>query len=414
MWDNLFDRALRQIIRSGTLIVEMPDGSTRRYGDGTGKPVKVTLTDPELIRKLLLNPELHVGEAYMDGTLVIEDDDLYGFLGLVLSNIAQGNSSPVQHVNQFLRRALRVVRQYNPVGRAKANVAHHYDLSGELYELFLDEDRQYSCAYFRSPDDTLEQAQKNKKAHIARKLLIEPGMRVLDIGCGWGGLGLTLAQEYGARVLGVTLSEEQHKVACARARAAGLEDRVEFRLTDYRNVKERFDRIVSVGMFEHVGVPHYREFFSHVREKLEEDGVALLHTIGRSSPPGATNPWIDKYIFPGGYIPAMSEVMAAVEKEDLITTDVEILRLHYAETLKHWHDRFMANRDRVLELYDERFCRMWRFYLVASELTFRLDRQVVFQFQLTRRLEAVPLTRDYIYRDEEAAEKGKKRLQAAE
>ncbi|RMD92769.1 MAG: class I SAM-dependent methyltransferase, partial [Alphaproteobacteria bacterium] len=213
MWDNLFDRALRQIIRSGTLIVEMPDGSTRRYGDGTGKPVKVTLTDPELIRKLLLNPELHVGEAYMDGTLVIEDDDLYGFLGLVLSNIAQGNSSPVQHVNQFLRRALRVVRQYNPVGRAKANVAHHYDLSGELYELFLDEDRQYSCAYFRSPDDTLEQAQKNKKAHIARKLLIEPGMRVLDIGCGWGGLGLTLAQEYGARVLGVTLSEEQHKVA---------------------------------------------------------------------------------------------------------------------------------------------------------------------------------------------------------
>ncbi|PRX33732.1 cyclopropane-fatty-acyl-phospholipid synthase [Meinhardsimonia xiamenensis] len=415
MWDNLFDRAVRQIIRSGTLIVEMPDGSTRRYGDGTGNPVKVTLTEPELLRKLLLNPELHVGEAYMDGTLVIEDDDLYGFLGLVLSNVAEGNSSLVQHVNRYLRRALRVVRQYNPVGRAKANVAHHYDLSGELYELFLDEDRQYSCAYFRSPDDTLEQAQKNKKAHIARKLLIEPGMRVLDIGCGWGGLALTLAQEHGARVLGVTLSEEQHKVACARARAAGLDDRVEFRLTDYRNVKERFDRIVSVGMFEHVGVPHYREFFAHVRDKLEEDGVALLHTIGRSSPPGATNPWIDKYIFPGGYIPAMSEVMAAIEKEDLITTDVEILRLHYAETLKHWHDRFMANRDRVLELYDERFCRMWRFYLVASELTFRLDRQVVFQFQLSRKLDTVPLTRDYIYRDaEEVAAKSGKRLRAAE
>lgn len=407
MWDNLFDRAVQRIIRTGTLIVELPDGTSRRYGDGTGTPVKVTLTDPELLRKLLVNPELHVGEAYTDGTLVIEDDDLYGFLRLAITNIARGHLSPVQRLTSWLRVALRTVRQYNPVGRAKANVAHHYDLSEELYALFLDADRQYSCAYFRSPDDTLEQAQKNKKAHIARKLMIEPGMRVLDIGCGWGGMALTLAREHGARVLGVTLSEEQHKVATARAREAGLSDRVEFRLTDYRNVEGRFDRVVSVGMFEHVGAPHYREFFRHLRDFLTEDGVALLHTIGRTGPPGATNPWIDKYIFPGGYIPAMSEVLAAIEREALITTDVEVWRLHYAETLRHWHERFMANRDRVLELYDERFVRMWRFYLVASELTFRLDHQVVFQFQLTRRLDVLPVTRDYMYRD--TGEKTRKR-----
>jgi cyclopropane-fatty-acyl-phospholipid synthase len=292
----------------------------------------------------------------------------------------------------------RIARQFNPAGRSRANVAHHYDLSGALYDLFLDADRQYSCAYFARPGMTLEQAQEAKKAHIAAKLLLEPGMRVLDIGCGWGGMALTLARRHGARVLGVTLSQEQHRVATERARAAELSGQVEFRLADYRSVEGTFDRILSVGMFEHVGVPHYRTYFRTLCDRLAPDGVALVHTIGRAAPPGATNPWIAKYIFPGGYCPALSEVAAAVEKEGLWQTDIEVWRLHYAETLRHWHDRFMANIDTARALYDERFCRMWRFYLVASELTFRLNRQCVFQIQLARRQDAVPLTRDYLHR----------------
>jgi cyclopropane-fatty-acyl-phospholipid synthase len=326
---------------------------------------------------------------------------------LAIRNVARGRSFWWHAALFRIRTLLRRFDQWNPAGRAKRNVAHHYDLSGELYDLFLDDDKQYSCAYFARPDMTLEAAQAAKKAHIAGKLMIEPGMRVLDIGCGWGGMGLTLARDYGARVLGVTLSEEQHKIATRRAQEAGLEGQVEFRLTDYRNVDETFDRIVSVGMFEHVGVPHYREYFRNVNDKLSEDGIALIHTIGRTNPPGATSPWITKYIFPGGYIPSMSEVLTAVEKEGLWSTDVEVWRLHYAETLRHWHDRFQANRDRAREIYDERFCRMWRYYLVASELTFRLHHQCVFQFQLAHRQDAVPLTRDYLYRD--TARQGRKK-----
>jgi cyclopropane-fatty-acyl-phospholipid synthase len=245
---------------------------------------------------------------------------------------------------------------------------------------------------------TLEEAQAAKKQHIAGKLLIEPGMRVLDIGCGWGGMGLTLARDYGAEVVGVTLSEEQHAMANARAEKAGLSDRVRFELMDYRKVEGKFDRIVSVGMFEHVGVPHYGEYFRTVRERLTDDGIALIHTIGRCERPGTTSPWIAKYIFPGGYVPALSETLHAIEGQDLFTTDVEVWRLHYAETLKHWYDRFTANIDKARALYDDRFCRMWRYYLVACELTFRLDRQVVFQFQLSPVQDAVPLTRDYLYR----------------
>ncbi len=397
MWDTLFDKAIDRIVKAGTLVVEMPDGASRRYGDGTGDPVILRFKDRDLPRRILLNPDLAVGEGYMNGTLEIENDDLYGFMGLAVRNLAAGNKFWWQLALEHTRRLLRRIEQHNPMPRARRNVAHHYDLSGELYDLFLDTDKQYSCAYFARPDMTLEEAQAAKKAHIAGKLLIEPGMRVLDIGCGWGGMGLTLARDHGARVLGVTLSEEQHKVATARARAEGLDDRVEFRLADYRTVTERFDRIVSVGMFEHVGVPHYREYFGHVRDKLTEDGVALIHTIGRVSPPGSTSPWILKYIFPGGYVPSMSEAISAVEKEGLWSTDVEVWRLHYAETLKHWHDRFMANRDKAVALYDERFCRMWRYYLVASELTFRFNRQCVFQFQLARKQTAVPLTRAYLY-----------------
>ena len=280
---------------------------------------------------------------------------------------------------------------------AQRNVAHHYDLSGDLYDLFLDDDRQYSCAYFKTPQDSLEHAQTQKKAHIARKLLLKPGMSVLDIGCGWGGLALTLARDHGVNVVGVTLSREQYAVASRRAQEQGLANQVEFRLQDYRHVPEQYDRIVSVGMFEHVGAPHFRTFFRGLNKRLRRDGIALLHTIGRSGPPSVTSPWINKYIFPGGYVPALSETASAIEQERLRITDVEVLRLHYAQTLKHWHDRFMTNIDAASALYDARFCRMWRFYLVASELTFRLRDQVVFQIQLSHDQTAVPLTRDYLY-----------------
>ncbi|MGB5560473.1 MAG: cyclopropane-fatty-acyl-phospholipid synthase family protein [Paracoccaceae bacterium] len=405
MWIGLLDRMLDHIIQTGDLHVTMPDGSQHRYGDGTAPLVNVTFHDPGLPQRMIRNPDMALGEGYMDGSVTIEDDDLYGLLTLAISNLAR-QRSPIWWQRPFgaLRRSLRFVQQFNPVGKARANVAHHYDLSGELYDLFLDQDRQYSCAYFRHPGETLEQAQIDKKHHIAGKLLIEPDMRVLDIGCGWGGMALTLARDYGARVVGVTLSREQHAVATARAERAGLSGRVDFRLMDYRHVAEKFDRIVSVGMFEHVGAPHFREYFNHVNRMLNPDGVALIHTIGRAGPPNYTSPWINKYIFPGGYIPAMSETMSAVEKERLYATDVEVWRLHYAETLKHWHDRFMANIDKARALYDDRFCRMWRYYLIASELTFRLNGQVVFQFQLAHRQQAVPLTRDYLYLPEQASD----------
>ncbi|RMH49370.1 MAG: class I SAM-dependent methyltransferase [Alphaproteobacteria bacterium] len=399
MWERLLDQMLRRLVRKGGLKVTYPSGDVRRYGEDDENPVAVRVADAATLRRIVLNAELAVGEAYMDERLLIENDDLYGFLGLVISNAAEEDANVWwRRVVGALRNAKRRLDQWNPVGTAQRNVAHHYDLSGELYRLFLDADRQYSCAYFTRPDMTLDEAQEAKKHHIARKLCLEPGMRVLDIGCGWGGMGLTLARDYGCEVLGVTLSTEQHRVANARAEAEGLSDRARFELVDYRRVTGTFDRVVSVGMFEHVGVPHYREYFRHVHDFLTPDGVALIHTIGRTSPPGTTNPWIRKYIFPGGYIPAMSEVMEAVEKERFWTCDVEVLRLHYAETLKHWYDRFMANIERVREIYDDRFCRMWRWYLVASELTFRFNHQVVFQFQLARRQEAVPLIRDYLYR----------------
>jgi cyclopropane-fatty-acyl-phospholipid synthase len=292
----------------------------------------------------------------------------------------------------------RRIDQYNPAGRAEKNVAHHYDLNGRLYSLFLDRDRQYSCAYFRRGDETLEEAQLAKKRHIAAKLCLDrPDLRVLDIGSGWGGMALTLARDYGALVTGITLSREQLAAARERAALEGLEDRVNFELLDYRAVNQKFDRIVSVGMFEHVGVGYYQTFFDTVARNLTPDGIALLHAIGRSDGPGATNPWIDKYIFPGGYSPALSEVMPSVERSGLFATDIEILRLHYAETLRHWRWRFNANRDTIASIYDERFCRMFEFYLCGSELAFRRGGHMVFQIQLAARQDAVSLTRDYMH-----------------
>lgn len=398
MWTQALDKLLRHLIHKGDLTVTFPDGHSRSYGSGHGGPsIRLVLLDDSLPRKIVLSPELAVGEAYMDGRLTIEGDDLHGFLSLAIMNMAQQGQPWFRKPLELLRHLGRNLNQFNPISRSRANVAHHYDLSGELYDLFLDADRQYSCAYFPRPDMTLDEAQEAKKRHIAHKLLIEPGMRVLDIGCGWGGMALTLARDYGADVVGVTLSTEQHAIATRRAAEAGLDGKVAFHLMDYRHVEGTFDRIVSVGMFEHVGVPHYNEYFSTVRQRLKPDGIALIHTIGRTDAPGTTNPWIQKYIFPGGYVPALSEATRAIERQDLITTDIEVWRLHYAETLRHWHQRFMAHIDEARALYDERFCRMWRFYLLACELTFRLNRQVVFQFQLSRMQDVVPLTRDYLY-----------------
>jgi cyclopropane-fatty-acyl-phospholipid synthase len=397
VWDRVLDRLLRRLIRTGKLDLQMPDGSLHHYGAGAEPPVVVRLLDKALPQKLTLAPDMAIGEAYMAGTLTIDGDDLPGMLALLLQNAASGRADWWRFPLQRAQRGWRWISQRSPAAKSRKNVAHHYDLSGELYNLFLDADRQYSCAYFRHPDDSLETAQAQKKAHIAAKLRLQPGMRVLDIGCGWGGMALTLARDHGATVLGVTLSEEQHRAATARAAEAGLSDRVSFQLIDYRAVNGQFDRIVSVGMFEHVGLPQYPTYFRKVRELLSPDGVALLHTIGRAGPPGVTSPWITKYIFPGGYVPALSEVMPAVQDSGLWTTDVEIWRLHYAETLLHWRQRFDANVDKARALYDDRFCRMWRYYLVASEMTFRHYQQCVFQIQLAHRQDAVPLTRDYLY-----------------
>jgi cyclopropane-fatty-acyl-phospholipid synthase len=402
MWQSAFDLMLSRMLQKGSLQVTLPNGSCHNYGDGTGGPLRIHIHDTATVRHLLLNPELALGEAYMDGALTIEDDDLDRLLGLIVANRDDAPRIWWQRLLPQMRVTMRWFSQNNVALRSRHNVAHHYDLSDNLYDLFLDADRQYSCGYFRDPSDTLEQAQTNKKHHIARKLMIEPDMRVLDIGCGWGGMALALARDYGANVVGITLSEQQHAYAIATAAREGLADRVEFRLCDYRDVTDRFDRIVSVGMLEHVGLPHYDTYFRAIRDLLSPEGVALVHTIGWTGPPDATNPWIAKYIFPGGYIPTISEVMKAVEKSRLWAADIECLRLHYAYTLRHWSVRFGENRDKVCALYDDRFVRMWQFYLAACEQTFRHGRQAVFQFQLSHRIDTVPLTRDYLYQSQSA------------
>jgi cyclopropane-fatty-acyl-phospholipid synthase len=397
MWDKLLAAFLRRLVQRGHLVVIGADGTMRRFGDPAGVPVTVRLHDRAAARRLLLNPELALGEAYMDGALSVDGDDLYALLELLVVNLKLRRGGWTHELPAAWRRLSRGLAQYNPVGRARRNAAHHYDLSSDFYQLFLDADRQYSCAYFRDGNDSLEAAQQAKKELIASKLLLKPGQRVLDIGCGWGGLGLHLAGRHGADVTGITLSQEQHRVAERRAAEAGLARRARFRLQDYREMEGRFDRIVSVGMFEHVGVPHYDQYFELLRERLSDEGVALVHTIGRTDGPGATNAWIAKYIFPGGYCPALSEMLAAVERSGLVVTDVEVWRLHYADTLRAWRQRFEAKLDQVRQIYDERFCRMWRFYLVACEIAFRHNDHVVFQLQIAKRQDAVPRTRDYLF-----------------
>ena len=399
---RLLAHMLTRFVQNGTLRVIDANGKLHVF-DGSPEPVvTLRLSDKALHRKLFFNPELYAGEAFMDGTLTFEDCNLYDFLHLFSMNRLSLGTYPLQGALRRIWKLLRKVQQYNPASKAKTNVAHHYDLSGDLYKLFLDEDLQYSCAYFLSEADSLEQAQENKKRHIAAKLLIEPGQKILDIGSGWGGMALYLASLADVQVTGVTLSKEQYDVATRRAEALGLAGRVRFELRDYREIEGSFDRIVSVGMFEHVGVGHFDSFFAKVNELLTEDGVAQLHAIGHRSPPGTTSPWIRKYIFPGGYAPALSEVFAAVERQYLWVTDLEILRYHYADTLREWRRRFEANRAKIAALYDERFCRMWEFYLVSAELTFRRGSGMVFQMQLTRQANAAPLTREYIAAAESA------------
>jgi cyclopropane-fatty-acyl-phospholipid synthase len=407
----LFAHFLKRFVKVGRLTITDATGKTHHFGPGGNGPVSaIRLHDRALHTKLFLNPALCLGEAYMDGTLTVEKGSLGDFLDFCGENLAVMELTPARRLIRRLAMLLRTIVQFNSIRRARRNVAHHYDLADSLYDLFLDGDRQYSCGYFSSPGMTLEQAQQAKKSHLAAKLLLRPGHKVLDIGSGWGGLGLYLAGITDVDVTGVTLSENQHAVSNERAGAMGLSHRARFHLRDYRMVTGRFDRIVSVGMFEHIGLRHYDEFFGKLRELLTDDGVAVLHSIGHYDGPDTPNPWLRKYIFPGGYVPALSQVLPAIERSGLIVTDIEILRMHYAETLKAWRERFMANRDRVLEIpdgnagrkYDERFCRMWEFYLAASEMTFRHWGNMVFQIQLTRRLGAVPPTRDYIYEFEEA------------
>jgi cyclopropane-fatty-acyl-phospholipid synthase len=398
MWDSAMRRMLGRLITEGGLTVRFPDGRTETFGPGDAPEVSVALHTTQAVRALVLRPLVSLGETYMDGTMTVEGDRLYDLLTLLARNHNQPGKMPRWvEIWQTARKAARRWAQRNDTLRSRQNVAHHYDISDDLYRLFLDEDMQYSCAYFARPDMTLDEAQAAKKAHIAAKLRIEPGMRVLDIGCGWGGMALTLARDYGADVTGVTLSENQHATAQARAEKAGFSRRCRFELRDYRTLTDRFDRIVSVGMLEHVGLPHYADYFDKVAGLLYQDGIALIHTIGRVAPPLPTNPWIDKYIFPGGYVPSLSDLAPAIESSPMWIADIEVLRGHYGPTLNHWLRRFDARIDEVRQHYDERFIRMWRYYLTACEMAFEEQNQAVFQFQLSRKQHAVPATRSYLY-----------------
>jgi len=397
--DRLLGTLLGRFVRCGSLTVTTAADRTYTLGDGSGRPLAVRFTTKSAQRAALLDPELKLGEAYMDGTFVVDQGSIADVLALLLrqDHISAPNWALPPRLIRFL---LRRLQQFNPRSRSRRNVAHHYDLDGRLYSLFLDGDQQYSCAYFESPDQSLDDAQLAKKRHLAAKLRLEPGASVLDIGCGWGGLALYLAEIARSRVTGITLSKEQYQRAQSRAIERNLTRDTTFRLVDYRDVDGHFDRIVSVGMFEHVGVGFYDTFFHKCAELLDDDGVMLLHTIGRSGPPSITNPWIAKYIFPGGYIPSLSEVLPAIQQAQLIVTDVEVLQLHYAETLKAWRERFLAHRDEVVRLYDQRFVRMWEFYLACSEMAFREGDMVVFQIQMAKHKGVTPATRDYVMREE--------------
>ena len=393
-------KLLSHLIQAGVLKVIDAQGQTHVFsGNAPGPSVTMQLSDPGLYKSLFFSPELAAGEAYMDGTLSFPGSSLRDFLALVSLNQNRSKGAPTafHRAVGIVSRRLKRFQQSNPIGKAQKNIAYHYDIGNELYRLFLDDGLFYSCAYFENDEDTLEAAQRAKCRLIAAKLGLKPGQKILDIGSGWGGLAIYLAQMEDVQVLGVTLSKEQHALATERAIAAGVGDRVRFELRDYRQIEQTFDRIVSVGMFEHVGVYRYDEFFAKVGQLISDDGVMLLHSIGHMSPPSTASPWLRKYIFPGAYSPSLSEVFPAVERNRLWVTDCEFLRLHYAMTLRHWHTRFERNRSRIAEMYDERFCRMWEFYLISAEMMFRTGAQEVFHMQLSRKRDASPIRRDYLF-----------------
>jgi cyclopropane-fatty-acyl-phospholipid synthase len=391
---------LDRIVTSGQLILIDADGRSFGFGDHHGMRVVARVADSRTERRLALHPTLALGEAYMDGRLIIEQGTIYDFIDLLAVNLDGKTFPRWLRGAERLRFLTRRLWQINPRSVAKQNVTHHYDLDGRLYDLFLDEDRQYSCAYFEQPDMSLDAAQLAKKRHIASKLKLHDGMKVLDIGSGWGGLALYLAKTAHVTVTGVTLSENQLRISRERAQAMGLSKAVNFELRDYRDLDDQFDRIVSVGMFEHVGLSHYGSFFDRIGKLLKPDGVALLHSIGRFDGPSAMNPFITKYVFPGTHLPALSEVLPTVEAKHLLVTDIEMWRLHYAMTLRHWRQRFRANWNTAVDRFGERFCRMWEYYLAIGETGFRFQNLMVFQLQLTKSQHALPLTRDYMYEAE--------------
>ncbi|WBU64031.1 SAM-dependent methyltransferase [Paracoccus aerodenitrificans] len=387
---------VRFITRGNLTVIDSKDEKLS-VGDGSGVRLVVKFHSAQAERAAATNPALKLGEGYMDGDIEILEGSMYDLIMLGYRNAGRGLMPAVwMKALEKVRITARRLHQINTRLQSRGNVQRHYDLSADLYRLFLDPDMQYSCGYFPSPDISLAKAQLLKKRHIAAKLQVSDDHEVLDIGCGWGGMGLYLSRVAGARVTGVTLSDEQLALAQRRVETEGLLDRIDFRIQDYREIKQDFDRIVSVGMFEHVGINHFDGFFRKSASMLRPDGTMLLHTIGRVDPPGATNPFLRRYIFPGGYIPALSEIMQSVEKSGLVVTDIEVLRVHYAETLKAWREAFMARRDEAASLYDEAFCRMWEFYLAGSEASFREGGMVVFQIQLAHRVGQVPVTRDYI------------------
>ena len=389
---------LRKLIKDDGF--ELVDANKKSHIIGKPKkenPIKLKILDKSLHWKLLMNPDLYLGEGYMDGSIVIENGTLTEFLDIALKNVGRKHTNEISNILGKFRRVYRYLTNLNLIGKSKENVAHHYDISEKFYDLFLDEKRQYSCAYFKNEDDTLEIAQNNKIDHIIKKLNLKPNQKVLDIGCGWGTLAIDIAKKTQCEVVGITLSENQLEYAKKKAKEMNLENQVEFRLADYRQLNEKFDRVVSVGMFEHVGRNFYKKYFNKVYDFLNEDGVALIHTIGSVNPPRPPQPWITKYIFPGGYTPSLSEVSAPIEKSGLILSDIEVLRTHYQHTLRNWKDRFMSKKEHVLEMFDEKFFRMWEFYLAGCEMAFKWGDQVVFQLQLTKKLKATPITRDYIY-----------------
>ena len=391
---------LRRFFRHGRLILVDASGNRHQICGEEGPTVVFRLVDSATQRRLLRTDSITWGEAYMDGKLIIEEGSLPELLEIFERSDADFQSTWFGRVVRMAHGLVAATAHYNPIGKSRRNVAHHYDLSSRLYDLFLDADRQYSCAYFHRGDEDIDTAQLKKKRHIAAKLDIRPGMHVLDIGSGWGGMALYLARQFDCRVTGVTLSEEQLKISRLRAREAGLDRRVNFELQDYRALDQVFDRIVSVGMLEHVGPYHYDEYFSQLRKLLTADGVALVHTIARKNSPQPVGAWIRKYIFPGGYIPAASQLTRALENHQLWLTDMENLRLHYARTLQLWHRRFSASRNKVVKIYDERFCRMWELYLLGCEAAFRYGNLCVLQLQITGDIDTLPITRDYMFETE--------------